>query len=62
MGCCASDTEINSLVEKFHCYPDKHFINYIENKLALYSNNNKIDYSKLNEPINIVSIKQIFIF
>ncbi len=56
MGICSSNTEINSLVEKFHCYPDKQFITYLENTLVKYSKNKIIDYSKLNDSVNLVGI------
>ncbi len=55
MGCCVSNNEIISVIEKFYCYTDKELINYIENKLSIYSQNKQKDYSKLNDAINIVS-------
>jgi hypothetical protein len=54
MGICSSNTEINSLVEKFHCYPDKQFITYLENTLVKYSKN------KLNLLIKFSSMTQYF--
>ena len=53
--------EVRSVVENFHLYNDKYFISYLESKICISNEGSEKtkDYSKLNEPINMVTFNLI---